>query len=652
MPIAMDPHSSTKPAVPPGIWCPVISLYKNTKRQEIDLDASYRYFSHLIRGGVHGLVLQGSTAEAALLSPQERTDLIRCARRAAADLGVPRFPIAAGVSGQSTNETITLVEDAASAGADFGLLLPPSYWSKAITNDTIIEFYQEVADASPIPIICYNFPGVTAGVDLSVDILTKLAEHPNIAGVKLTCANAGKVTCLTARFPPSKFSVFSGQSDWLLPCLIGGGIGCVTGIGNVFPKCVAKLYSLWQEGKVEEARQLQGQVALAESACKKGLAATKYGAGVFAGPAAGVTEEAAFYPRKPYKPASKDVKEATIALMGRLKDMESSLPDVIAYQTDPPKLTNGTNGMKSTSPRSHFVLNSGAKIPAVGFGTWKAAPGEAARAVEAAFAAGYRHFDCAPLYNNEAEIGKVFAAAPIPRSEFFVTTKLWSSDHQRAEQALDQSLRDLCLDYVDLYLMHWPIALNPDTGAEYGKEDRKVHVQSWDFTDTWREMERLLATGKAKAIGVANFSTTNLEKLLATAKVVPAVNQTEIQPLLPQEKLSAYCQAKGIHQTAFGPLGGTGSTLHDEPAVTMMAKKRGVATGNVMLSWGIQKGWSVIPKSVNPARITANLKDNFSLTGDEMLEMDRLVKTKGGKRFNQPDWGTVVFHDDVEAGLA
>ncbi|RMY24947.1 hypothetical protein D0867_01040 [Hortaea werneckii] len=636
MPIAMNHASSTQPAVPPGIWCPVISLYIPTKRQEIDLDASYRYFSHLIRGGVHGLVLQGSTAEAALLSPQERIELIHCARRAAADLGVPRFPIAAGVSGQSTNETITLVEDAASAGADFGLLLPPSYWSKAVTNDTIIDFYQEVADASPIPIICYNFPGVTAGIDLSVDILTKLAEHPNIAGVKLTCANAGKVTCLTARFPASKFSVFSGQSDWLLPCLIGGGIGCVTGIGNVFPKCVAKLYSLWQEGKVEEARQLQGQVALAESACKKGLAATKYGAGVFAGPAAGVSEEAGhLLPPE--------------AVQARFKRCQRSY---VAYRTNALKLTNGTNGMEPTSVRSHFVLNTGAEIPAVGFGTWKAAPGEAARAVEAAFNADYRHFDCAPLYNNEAEIGKVLKTAPIPRTEYFVTTKLWSSDHQRAEQALDKSLRDLCLDYVDLYLMHWPITLSPDTGAEYGKEDRKIHVQGWDFTDTWREMERLLATGKAKAIGVANFSTTNLETLLATAKVVPAVNQTEIQPLLPQDKLYAYCQAKGIHQTAFGPLGGTGSTLHDEPSVTMIAEKRGVATGNVMLSWGIQKGWRVIPKSVNPARITANLRDNFSLTEDEMVEMDRLVKMKGGKRFNRADWGTVVFHDDVDAGVA
>lgn len=144
------------PAVPGGVWCPVVSLYKETARQEVDLEASYNYFSHLIRGGVNGLVLQGSTAEAALLSREERIDLTRTARRAATDLGVPDFPLAAGISGQSTNETLKLVEDAAGAGANFGLLLPPNYWPKAITNDTLVDFYREVADLSPIPIIAYN----------------------------------------------------------------------------------------------------------------------------------------------------------------------------------------------------------------------------------------------------------------------------------------------------------------------------------------------------------------------------------------------------------------------------------------------------------------------------------------------------------------
>jgi len=157
----MDTKPSSKPAVPAGVWCPVVSLYKNTPRQEIDYDASYTYFSHLIRGGVHGLVLQGSTAGAALLSPEERIDLIHIARRAAADLGVPNSPLAAGISGQSINETIRLVHDAATAGADFGLLLPPSYWAEAITNDAILDIYREVADESRIPIIIYNVSPTT-----------------------------------------------------------------------------------------------------------------------------------------------------------------------------------------------------------------------------------------------------------------------------------------------------------------------------------------------------------------------------------------------------------------------------------------------------------------------------------------------------------
>lgn len=152
----MTVSQSKAPAVPAGVWCPVVTLYKDTPRQEIDLDAMYTYFSHLISSGVNGLVLQGSTAEAALLLPEERVELTRLARKAAVDVGKPDFPLAAGISGQSTAETLRLVDDATAAGADFGLLLPPSYWPKAISNPAIVEFYSEVADHSRIPIIVYN----------------------------------------------------------------------------------------------------------------------------------------------------------------------------------------------------------------------------------------------------------------------------------------------------------------------------------------------------------------------------------------------------------------------------------------------------------------------------------------------------------------
>lgn len=161
------PSSTRDSAIPGGVWCPVVSLYRNTPRQEVDLDASRKYFAFLIRGGVSGLVLQGSTAEAALLSSSERIDLIKTARQAAADVGKPDFPLMVGISGQSTNETLQLVDDAAKNGADFGLLLPPSYWPKAVTNDVIVEFYKEVADNSQIPIVVYNvrWEHATRGAD-------------------------------------------------------------------------------------------------------------------------------------------------------------------------------------------------------------------------------------------------------------------------------------------------------------------------------------------------------------------------------------------------------------------------------------------------------------------------------------------------------
>lgn len=199
--------------------------------------------------------------------------------------------------------------------------------------------------------------------------------------------------------------------------------------------------------------------------------------------------------------------------------------------------------------------------------------------------------------------------------------------------------------------MHWPVTLPISPPETYGKEDRTAHDPGWDFTDTWREMEKLLQTGKVRAIGVANFSTVNLEKLLKSCTVVPAVNQTEIQPLLPQTKLNALCIKHGVHQTAFGPLGGSGSTLHEDPVINSIAKKRGCSSGNVLLSWGAKKGWSVIPKSTNPSRIVSNLQQNFTMDDDETRMIDGLVISLGGKRFNRPNWGTTIFHDDLEANV-
>ncbi|KAF2450615.1 dihydrodipicolinate synthase [Karstenula rhodostoma CBS 690.94] len=327
MPVPKSTIPDKHTMLPPGVYTPVITLYQPTKTQEIDLDAMYTHCQFLLRGGTHGLVYQGTNGEAVLLSRSEKTDILRMARRAVTDLGVPEYPIVAGISGQSTNESIELAHDAAEAGASFGLLLPPSYWAKAVSEEALLGFYRDVADASPIPVVVYNFPGVTSGIDLNSDDLASLAAHPNIVAVKLTCMNVGKAIRLASKFSPQQFSVYGGSSDFLVPTLEGGGVGCVTGMGNIFPKSTARVYDLWTSGQKDEARALQQVVANAEWACKKSLALTKFAAGHFAGKLIGLDDAKTFYPRRPYLPAGEKMQQWTIEVMVVLEEEERKIAD-------------------------------------------------------------------------------------------------------------------------------------------------------------------------------------------------------------------------------------------------------------------------------------------------------------------------------------
>lgn len=244
--------------LPAGVYTPLISLFDDSPRQNLDLDAMYKHCQHVVKSGMHGLVYQGTNGEAVLLSEAERQQAISNARRAVNDLGFnDDFPIVAGITGESTNQSIRFAEQAADAGANFALLLPASYWKGSVDDSVIISFYKEVADASPLPVVIYNFPGVTNGIDLNSDHISELAEHPNIVAVKLTCGNVGKMARLCSKFRPDQFSVFGGSSDYLVPTLEIGGMGCVTGMGNVFPAATAGLYEVWKAGRREEARVSQ-----------------------------------------------------------------------------------------------------------------------------------------------------------------------------------------------------------------------------------------------------------------------------------------------------------------------------------------------------------------------------------------------------------
>ncbi|MCJ1229328.1 H/ACA snoRNP pseudouridylase subunit [Toensbergia leucococca] len=296
-----------------------------------------------------------------------------------------------------------------------------------------------------------------------------------------------------------------------------------------------------------------------------------------------------------------------------------------------------------------FKLNTGASIPALGLGTWQSGPGEVAKAVSHALSAGYRHIDCAYIYSNEDEVGQGlaegFKSAQVKREDVFVTTKLWCTYHTRVEENLDQSLKSLGLDYVDLYLMHWPCPMNskgndpkfpklPDGSRDLDK--------SWSHIQTYKEMEKLLKTGKAKAIGVCNYSLRYLEELLPQISVIPAVNQIENHPSLPQQEIVDYCKAKGVHITAYSPLGSFGSPLFKAEPVLEVAKKRSVSASTVLLSYHIARGSSVLAKSVTPSRIDDN-RNLINLDAEDMKILNQYsqeLAAKGElKRYVYPSFG-------------
>ncbi|CAO1637748.1 unnamed protein product [Sympodiomycopsis kandeliae] len=326
-------------------------------------------------------------------------------------------------------------------------------------------------------------------------------------------------------------------------------------------------------------------------------------------------------------------------------------------------------------------LNDGNVIPQIGLGTWLSKPGEVKAAVIEAAKVGYKHFDLAKIYQNQGEIGEafdeIFSKGIAKREDLFITSKLWNNAHkpELVEKAYNDTLKELNLSYLDLYLIHWPVAFEPENNdissndklltSENGRA--KLDLQT-SLVDTWKALVELKKAGKVKSIGVSNFTPSHIEGIIKATGVVPAVNQIESHPLLPQQDLYQYSLIKGIHLTAYSPLGNSANYLankNEDPKkydligseeITSVAKKHNAEPGQVLIAWGAQReGFSIIPKSVTPSRIKNNF-EQIQLTKEEHDLVSSRIK-KSPHRFNipvnyEPLWSINVFGEVVEQQLA
>ncbi|KAF8911581.1 NADP-dependent oxidoreductase domain-containing protein [Gymnopilus junonius] len=308
------------------------------------------------------------------------------------------------------------------------------------------------------------------------------------------------------------------------------------------------------------------------------------------------------------------------------------------------------------------TLADGSKIPQIGLGTWLSKPKEVETAVEIAVRNGYRHLDLAMVYQNQDEVGaalKKLIPSVVKREDLWITSKLWNSAHQseEVEKELDETLKQLGVDYLDLYLVHWPIAFAAGRGLFPAHPTIPGQVEIDDKTtlaDTWKAMIKL-PKSKVRAIGVSNFTVEHLEGIISATGVVPLVNQVEAHPLLPQDDLVEYCKKKNIHITAYSPLGNNvfgKPKLTDHPVIQEVAQKLNATPAQVLIAWGAHRGYTVIPKSVQEERILSNFQQ-IELRQEDYDKVSSIV-VDNRTRFNiplttnKPVWDINTFGEPEE----
>jgi len=291
----------------------------------------------------------------------------------------------------------------------------------------------------------------------------------------------------------------------------------------------------------------------------------------------------------------------------------------------------------------YHEFKNGDRMPALGLGTWKAAPGEVGQAIEEAVRIGYRHFDCASIYGNEAEIGdtlqRLFKEGTVERDDLWITSKLWCNRHERGdvELAIEETLGHLQCEYLDLYLVHWPVALKHEVKSVSSGEDF-LSLDEVPLSETWSAMEDVCERGLTRHIGVSNYSASKIAAH-ADARIFPEVNQVEMHPYLSQQGLVDYGSENGVFTTAYSPLGskdrpegmrsGDDPVLLEDETIRKIAERLGATPAQVLLAWALGRGTSAIPKSVNPGRMAENFAAaSLELDAAAMGEINALDRAR------------------------